>query len=571
MNGGNRLSGRLGTYEAYDDFPADEDWPVDAVTGLVSMGFLKAAIRRSAMFCWIMTIAGFLLGCGIYVEFPAPHKASTSLLLTYGPYENGPGAQLDNQAIAETRSVAALAMHKLGLHGDPGGFLSNYTVTTVGDRILLITFSAPSDTQALSGASAVATAFLNFRADELQRAQALVLASLTQQVNQTKQKLSSLKAQIGQLSAQSASPTQQSQLNTLRSQFSNANTTLTNLEQTYNGTRSTDQPETEAAIKDSQVLDPAALAASSHLRTVLLYPGACFVGGIALAFGIVLIRAIVSDRLRRRDDVAGALGVPVRLSTGSLRPPKRWQLASRGSSATREAATRRISAYLAGVVPQQAHGAAALAVVAVDDPEAVAAPLVSLATSCAQRGQRVVLADLASGAPAARLLGVGEPGVGPVDVQHGRVIVAVPEHDDVAPTGPLTHGAGQGQRSAFTDAVATACAKGDILLTLVTLDPAFGGEHLATWATDAVAVVTAGESTWMKINASGEMVRLSGTRLVSAVLIGADKDDETLGVLPAAPGLDAEAALPGPNSGGDGSTLPAGPGRHPSMNGDGLR
>ena len=30
----------------------------------------------------------------------------------------------------------------------------------------------------------------------------------------------------------------------------------------------------------------------------------------------------------------------------------------------------------------------------------------------------------------------------------------------------------------------------DLLLTLVTLDPALGGDHLATWATNAVVVVS---------------------------------------------------------------------------------
>jgi hypothetical protein len=79
--------------------------------------------------------------------------------------------------------------------------------------------------------------------------------------------------------------------------------------------------------------------------------------------------------------------------------------------------------------------------------------------------------------------------------------------------------------------VATACASANLLLTLTTLDPALGGEHLATWATDAVAVVTAGRSSWTRIQAVGEMVRLSGIRLVSAVLVGADKTDESLGIL----------------------------------------
>jgi hypothetical protein len=78
--------------------------------------------------------------------------------------------------------------------------------------------------------------------------------------------------------------------------------------------------------------------------------------------------------------------------------------------------------------------------------------------------------------------------------------------------------------------LAAACASADLLLTLAALDPSFGGEPLATWATDAVVVVTAGRSSWTKINAVGEMIRLAGTHLVAAVLVGADKSDESLGV-----------------------------------------
>jgi hypothetical protein len=78
--------------------------------------------------------------------------------------------------------------------------------------------------------------------------------------------------------------------------------------------------------------------------------------------------------------------------------------------------------------------------------------------------------------------------------------------------------------------VAAACASADVLLTLTTLDPSLASDHLYTWTADAVVVVTAGRSSWTKIHAVGEMIRLAGTRLVSAVLVGADKWDESLGV-----------------------------------------
>ena len=55
-------------------------------------------------------------------------------------------------------------------------------------------------------------------------------------------------------------------------------------------------------------------------------------------------------------------------------------------------------------------------------------------------------------------------------------------------------------------------------------------------------MVTAGESTAEKVLSVGEMIRLAGTRLDSAVLIGADKTDESLGV----PDLADQSALVNP-------------------------
>jgi len=69
----------------------------------------------------------------------------------------------------------------------------------------------------------------------------------------------------------------------------------------------------------------------------------------------------------------------------------------------------------------------------------------------------------------------------------------------------------------------------DAIIVLATLDPAFGAEHLATWATAAVPVVTCGKSDAATIRSAGEMVRIAGITLDSSVLIGADQGDESLG------------------------------------------
>ena len=165
LNGDNGEPDRLG---AYDDFVATENRPADSAPGLVSLGFIKAAVRRSAWFLFVMAVVGLLIGSGVYAMRPHQYQASASVLVTLSPYDNPQTAAVDNQAMAETRSVAGLAVHELGLQQSASSFLSTYTAMSVTDRLLTITANAPSANQAVLRASAVANAFLTFRADELQ-------------------------------------------------------------------------------------------------------------------------------------------------------------------------------------------------------------------------------------------------------------------------------------------------------------------------------------------------------------------------------------------------------------------
>ena len=523
LNGNN---GRPEQLEAFDDFNAVEERPAALASGLVSLGFIRAAIRRTALFWCVLAVVGLVIGIGVNVKYPAAYKASTSVLITYGPNDNPTGAVLDNQAIAQSRSVAELAIRKLGLQESVASFSATTTVAVVTDRVLLITVSAPSSNAAVSRANAVAAAFLEFRANQMGTGQQLLLKSLTQEVDQARQNVRSINSQISQLSAQPTSSAQQSQLKNLRTQLDQANGQLAVDEQTLENTRT--NTANLSAVTSSVVLDPAVPLAYKRLKYLLIYAAIGLVAGLALGIGIVVVRTIVSDRLRRRDDVTHALGAPVKLSVGNVRL-SRWRPGRRGLAAANDIDVRRIAAHLRGAVPAS-RGTAALAVVPVDDPAVAALSLVSMAVSSAQKGHQVVVADLASGAPAARLLDSKAPGVRSVSVHDAHLILAVPDRDEIAPAGPLGSASAEGQRSAFTETVANACASADLLVTLVTLDPSLGAEQLATWAASAVVVVTAGRSSWARINAVGEMIRLAGTSVTSAVLVGADKTDESLGV-----------------------------------------
>jgi capsular polysaccharide biosynthesis protein len=541
-----------GRFWVDDDFPAVQDEPADVNAGLTDLGFIRAAIRRSARFLGGMAIAGLLIGSAVYVTSPHAAQASTTLLLTVGP-EGAPGSALqDDQAIAQSRAVAGLVVHKLRLSQGVSSFLGSYTATPLTDRVLVIKVNAPSSSDAVTWANAVAAEFLRYRGQQLNAAQQQEFKALDQQVNQAKQKVSTINSHIRELSAQPRSPAQQATLTSLRTQLGQVKSALFVLQQSVNTTRAGTQETTAQETGGSGVLDKAApVPPPSKKKHLILYGALGFFGGLVLALAIVVIRALISDRLRRRDDIARALGAPVKLSVGNI-PFSRWRPGRHGLAAAGDVRIRGIVAYLGRAVPTRSRGGTALAVVPIDDPQVAALSLMSLAVSWAQQGLQVVVADLASGAPAADLLESREPGVRPVSVHDARLIVAIPEPDDVVSIGPLGRASAQGQHAPFTEAVTAAFASADVLVTLAPLDPSLGAEHLASWATDAVVVITAGRSSWTKIHAVGEMIRLAGTRLVSAVLVGADKTDDSFGVVPTSEaGRDAQAAKGSPHPDGE--------------------
>ena len=437
--------------------------------------------------------------------------------------------------------MAALALRKLGLHEDVSSFLGSYKATVVTDRLLTITVNAPSTGDAITRARALATAFLQYRADQLGAQQNLVFGSLKQQVSQAKQQIAALNGQISQVSAQPQSSAQQARLTNLTGRRDQARTALTALAASVDQTEAATREQTTTLVKDSQVLDDAAPVPPSSLKKHLaLYAALGLFAGLVLGLVIVVLRALLSDRLYRRDDIARALGAPVRLSVGNVHLSRTPGKA--GLAAAQNPQIRLMAGYLRTLVPARSRrDAAALAVIPADHPRVAALSFVSLALSFAQQGMKVVLVDLVKDAPAAGLLAASEPGVRPVRAQDVNLVVAVPDPDEVVPVGPRRCGSIPNHSAPPRELVA-ACASADLVLTLAALDPSLGGDQLATWTDDAVVVISAGKSSWTRIHAIGEMIRLGGTHLTAAILVGAEKTDESLGVT-RTPGLDHDAVV----------------------------
>ena len=491
-----------------------------------SLGFIGAALKRSGRLLCIAAVLGVLLGYGLYAKYPPAYQATTSVLLTNNPADNPAEDILNDLALAQSQAVAGRVVQQLGLHQSGSSLLAAYTVTDPSDQVLVFTVGAPSSSDAVRRASALATDFLQFRANYLNGQQQLEETSLNQQITQAKQQVDSVNQQISQVSAQPTSPGQQAKLSSLRLELATASQALTTAQQSAGATLATTRTTTATMVQGSQILDAPTALPHGLKKGKAFYIAVALLIALVIGMSIVIIRELVSDRLRHRDDIAAAIGAPVKLSLGSVTGKSRLPGLGRPAS-RRELDMRRFVRHLNGAVAQSPRRLKGLAVVAVDNAEAVAPAVVSLAASSASQGKQVVVADLSDGGYAARRLGVKRPGVHPVRADGADFVVVTHERDDIAFVGPIP--SSHAEPAQVSPELAAACASADVLLTLATVDPASGGDYLSTWATAAIAVVTAGKSSSVRIHAVGEMVRLAGMRLVSVVLIGADKGDESLG------------------------------------------
>lgn len=464
-------------------------------TSLTSLMLIGEAMRRRAWVWCAAGLAGLVISVGIYVIAPPTFQAQTSILVT-NDVNSDPGVQIQGDIeIAQNAQVAEGAMDKIGSRQSVSAFLASYSVTAISDRVLQITARARSADAAEREADAIAAAFLKFRAYVLTTQQRLGVAALRPLIALDKRQFKALTQKLARVTAEPRSRARHAELRRLRRQYRKSSISLGALEYTL-----TNYPAvTQSMVQGSSILDAAASVPPSRRHVAVLFVIAGLICGLALGFGIVGVGALMSDRPRKRDDVARLLGSVVR-SVGRPRPPA-WR---------RRAEVRHLSDRLREAIPDR--GRTALAVVAVNSVRLAATALAALAVSYAQDGRRVQLADLSGHASAARALGIREPGVHQVETSGAQLAVVVPEPGEVGPVGR-------------PESV-------DLLLSLAELDPAVGADQLATWATDVAVVMTTGRSAPKTIHAVGEMVRLAGLHLAFGVLLHADYSDESLGLAP---------------------------------------
>ena len=333
--------------------------------------------------------------------------------------------------------------------------------------------------------------------------------ALQDQIGALQQQISQLSSTINDLGSSS----QNSQLTTLVGEQSSDTSELAGLEQTVQQ----NQLASIGVTSGSRVITAGTLVPASTAKLFGLDGIAGLIGGLVIGLAIVAVQAVLSDRLRRRDEVASLLGAPVELSLMPIRHPRlhhdQWV---RRSALEPQGEVSAFAGYLRRRGVRQG-GRKTLLVVAVDDLTVPAAALAVLAKRLAEEGESVLVADLTSEGVLARgMEDLRFEGGSLPNRSGGDIQVFTPSPDDmneiVEPPWVAT-----------TDGVSN-------VLILTEVDPARGAWHL-NWAKQAVVSVTAGCSSAQRVSSTAVLLRAAGITIRSGVLIGADAEDESIGLL----------------------------------------
>jgi len=491
--------------------PSSESQPPVVLVGrLVSLRFVLNALRRRRKLWLSCAALGLVVGLGYHLVVPRSYNAYATLYLAQAPGTDPAAGIANDMALLQTTAVGQRAADLLGERSlNPSTLLGKVPGVVESDNVLTLTVAGPTQAEAERRANALARAFLGFRSVRIQQQTASANKALENQISSLQQQIGQLSATINGLNSSSHGQ----ELTTLTGEQSSDTSELTTLEQSVQQ----NQLASIGVTSGSRIVTPGTLVAASSAKLFGLDGIAGLIGGLMIGVAYVAVQAVVSDRLRRRDEVASLLGAPVELSLMPVRHPRRhpesW---IRQSAFEPQEEVSALAGYLRRRGVRQG-GRTTLLMVAADDLTVPAAALAVLAKRLAEEGESVLVADLTNESLLAR--GIEDLRIdGPslADRPGGSLHVFMPSPDDMSEVA-------EPPWSATTDGA-------NAVLVLTTVDPAKGAWHLS-WAKQAVVSVTAGRSSAQRVNSTAVLLRAAGITIRSGVLIGADAQDESIGLL----------------------------------------
>jgi len=512
-----------------DGLFADEQstaYPPDA---LVTFRFLRDAIRLHVRIWLVAALIGLAAGLASTVVIPTPHVSSTRLLLTHRDGEDPAKAMSTDTTLATTHTVAQRVIDQLNLPETQDDLLKQYSASAKTDRVLEIKAGAKTSEQATRLARSVALVFLVYRKEQIALQDAPLRRDLTAAQSDVSIAEQAVRA-AGDNPDQLAHPTSPEavRLGAARDRMQ------------YVRQQLLDQQVQASRMNSSRMLDVASPVPVSAKRTIVINAGTGLIAGLFVGLAFVIVRALISDRLWKRQDIARALGARIRLSSER---PGRWRLLPYPrylrESQRRQPEVRLMVQHLEQRIFWGERPTPAVAVVSVDDVKTCSLVVASLAVALAEEGKHVLVADLTDSGRLAGMLGVKEHGTHESRFSEPgrRIDVHLPDQADGPAQGCYLRLSDSNRPSSSGDvALDAAWEVADLVLSLATLTPELGADHLATWASQAAVVVTAGRSTTTKVQATGEMLRLAGLEMDTAVVLHPDHTDEGVGVTEAESG-----------------------------------
>jgi capsular polysaccharide biosynthesis protein len=509
--------------DADEDLYGDELSTAYPPDSLVTLRFLRDAVRRHVRIWLVLAIVGLAGGIASYVALPAAPVSSARLLITTREGEDPTKAMATEVTLATTRTVAGRTIALLNLPQTPDALLKQYTATALTDRVMEIRAGAKTSQEATRLATIVAQTFLIFRKEQIAQQGAPLQKDLADaQADLTVARQAVIAG--GDDPDNLKRPTSPDAV-----RYNAAHDKVAFIEQQV-----LDQNVVASKMNSSRILDTPAPVVASAKKALVIKAGTGLIAGLFLGLGFVIIRALISDRLWKRQDIAQTLGARVRLSTG--RPP-RWQWLPYPRRLRKGQQHHPEIELLVRHLDQRMIWAKrptpALAVISVDDVRTCSVAVASLAYALAEEGKIVLVADLTGTGQLAGLLGVAAVGTHESRFSEPghRLTVHLPDpHQGPAEGCYLRLGDNNRSGGSHDVALDAAWDVAEVVLTLATLTPALGADHLGSWASRAAVVVTAGRSSTARIRATGDMIRLAGLEIDTAVVLNADRTDEGVGV-----------------------------------------
>ena len=501
-------------WEVSESDGGDENFAGRPHPTLVSLHFIRSALRRRRLACVLCAVLGLLASVAFLVMSPASHHARAALVLTHDPQADPSRGMATDVSLLRTRTVASKAIADLGLAMTPDAFLKSVNSLPVSSDLLSLSVTAPSDAEAVRRLTALTSIYLSFRAEQLSIQSNLLVSGMQQHITQLQAELEAISGRIDQLSA-SRNP-DAGKLSDAIERRTYIQGTIETLQQSIEDAKLRNS----SVLASSRVIDPPAADTGGTKRRIVMILASGFIGGAALGCGAVLFFAIISDRLRRRSDVAAALEVPVPVSVGRvLALPKRWLWLPhiKAINARRTDERERLAHAIEMELPSPRQSGR-LGVLCIDNAEEVSLAVATAATNLAADGHSVAVIDLTK--QGSLELGGGSSMMGashrPTVLRpHGIPVLAASIAD--------LHDVGTEDKSGLS------LDRTDITLVLADLDPSVGADFLSAWTDRVIIAVTAGLSSVGMVTTAAELVRTAGLEFRMAALLHAERTDDSSG------------------------------------------